>query len=316
MKQLIETLKTASNGVLSEAVITEIARIFNEQVEAAVKDKVALAVETAILQNDAENLKLFKEAVIKLDRDRAAKMTHLLLLSEKNKVKAVENEKKRTQKYLKEDAKKFKEELIARIDAHIEKNIKDAIPAELIKEAALNTQARKLVKNLRNTLAVDEATALASVQKEITAAKEEAAKAKTALAAKEAEVIKLTESTKTISAQLGKQNKALLIESKISGFDAKKKDAMRMILSEKTEQQINENFKFIDQQYEANAKREAQRVLDEKAAAAKEFRVSKTSVKTGAVMTESAKTQAGIVTPVTESVTDADKCADFMRPPY
>lgn len=313
MQKLTEILKAASNGVLSEQVIAEMAKLFNEAVDAAVKEKVTLAVEAAIIHNDKENMKLFKEAVQKLDADRAKTMTHLLILSEKVKEKAIRNERKRASLVLENDAKRFKEALIKSVDSYLETKINELIPAKLIEEAALNTQARHLVKSLRQTLAIDAGVAMASVQSQIEGAKlAESAKAK-ALADVEKKLALVTEAKKTAEAEAAKLKMQLVLESKIATFDAAKQDTFRKLIAEKNERYILENFDFLDKRYETDKRRSLEQITE---GAKKKSTTTATPVKKDVVLSESAKEAIGDKPVAPKSADVVDKCVSFMQPRF
>lgn len=317
MNKLIETLAVASKGALSEEVLKQIAVIFNEAVDKTVNEKVALAVEVAVKQNDDANTELLKEAIKNIDRDRAKMMTHLLSKSERVKEKAILLERKKLDKYLKEDAKKFKEDLMTTMDVLIEKNIEKLIPADIIKEAARNTEARAALKELREFFVLKDGTIHPSVKKSI-----EVEKQKT-----DAVVKSLDESKKKVKAledaimkkdnDFAKAQKTQLIESKLSTVPAEQRASLRKVLENKTLAQINENFTLLSQQVGASIKREADAVTEEQRAAAHEFRVSKMKLNSKTVISEKAKPIIGENTVVSRpDNNEVDKMVDFMRPLY
>lgn len=318
MNKLIEILSAASKGALSEQLITQIAALFNETVTQTVNDKVALAVEAAVKQNDDANVALLKEAIKDIDRDRAKKMTHLLIKSERIKEKALTLERKKLDKYLKEDAKKFKEELISRMDVLIEKNIDKMIPADIIKEAALNTEARTALKEVREFFAIKEGSVHPAVKKAIETEKQKTELALKALDEAKKEVKSLKDASAKKDIDTAKAQKTQLIESKLATVPVAQRESIRKVLETKTLGQINENFTFIAQQVEASVKREADTVTEEQRAAAREFRVSKMKLNDKTVIAESAKAAIGestVTTPPSAS-TEADKMVEFMRPLY
>lgn len=306
MEKFIELLKTASNGALSEQTVKDMAAMFSEAVEATAKEKVAIAVKEAVEKNDAENLVQFKEALVILDDDRAKRMTHLLAKSEKIKVVAVKNERAKVEKIMESDAKKFKETLLKSIDTHLDTEITRLVPRELIKEAALNTQARDVLKKLREDLAISTGLAMKSVQKTIEAEKEKTKIVESKLAEKDKELKLIAESKAKEAAEKSATEKKLLIESVVSKFDTEKKQALSKLLESRDVAYIKANVEYLSKAYDKQKADDAAAIK----AAAKAQAASNTKLPSQKVIVSEAKT----TTPdIPHSYGDVDEFVGFMK---
>jgi hypothetical protein len=140
MKTIKDLLSEASNGVLSEDVINQIDTLFNEAVELKTNERVKLAVEAALDADDTETIKLFEDAVSKLDKVHAKQLVELLSKQSELCERKLEKQKNTYTRLLNNDARKFKENILESISLFVEENIERHIPKTIIKEAAENTK--------------------------------------------------------------------------------------------------------------------------------------------------------------------------------
>jgi hypothetical protein len=136
MKTIKDLLSEASNGVLSEDVINQIDTLFNEAVELKTNERVKLAVEAALDADDTETIKLFEDAVSKLDKVHAKQLVELLSKQSELCERKLEKQKNTYTRLLNNDARKFKENILESISLFVEENIERHIPKTIIKEAA------------------------------------------------------------------------------------------------------------------------------------------------------------------------------------
>lgn len=267
MKTIKDLLSEASNGVLSEDVINQIDTLFNEAVELKTNERVKLAVEAALDADDTETIKLFEDAVSKLDKVHAKQLVELLSKQSELCERKLEKQKNTYTRLLNNDARKFKENILESISLFVEENIERHIPKTIIKEAAENTKQRDVVQKLREVLAIDSALENDVVQGTL-------AEAKSLINKKEEQTQKLiAEKTKEAEAQKAKcillekqkneTERRLILEQHTQKFEGRKKNFILEQFEGKTLDYIKENLPYVAKQYDAFVEQRREQVMTE-----------------------------------------------------
>jgi len=250
MSQDIQTiLKEATKDLLTD----ETLKAISEAVEKKAEEKVALAVEAALVQQDEDystklekvleaidadhtaklekivgridelHAKQFAEAIQKLDEDRTAKLAHVVKLYESQ---------------LKNGADHFKKTVVENVSSYLELYLDKAIPAQQIQEATLNTRNTKIIDEIKRLVSLDETFINESVKEALLDGKKQIDEA----VAKAAEAQK---GAQLLSEKVQKLEANLLLERKSSTLPANKKSYVQRVLAEKDAKFINENFNYV-----------------------------------------------------------------------
>lgn len=212
--------------VLTEEQLNEIKAEYEKQVE--------LRIESALHQYDDDAVEQIKLLESQINQSHARKLTEI-----SNKYKNVINTiQRKHEEEMTAKAQEFKIRLAEQIEKFIDHKINNIVPFDTIKEYAKNKTAATVLESLRKQLAVDSTLMKESVRKPINEIKSKYDSAVEYIKKLEGENKNLVESV-----NMSKAN--LLIESKVAGLDEKTADHMRRMLTGKTEQFINEQFKYI-----------------------------------------------------------------------
>ena len=145
-KQNIEdVLKSISSDILTEAVKTQVATIFNESVEEKVAAQVQLVVENELSKMDEDHTKRLDTLVEAIDADHIAKFHKVI-----EKLDAAHTTKlqKIVEKYeteFKTGAESLRVELIEKVSKFMDLYLDTAIPTVQLKEACENIRARTMM---------------------------------------------------------------------------------------------------------------------------------------------------------------------------
>jgi len=250
MSQDISTiLKEATKDLLSE----ETLKAISTAVEQKAEEKVSLAVEAALVQQDEEysaklekvlealdadhtaklqkivariddvHSKQFATALKKIDEDHSAKLTKL--------VKLYENA-------LGKNAEEFKKTVVENVSSYLELYIDKAIPAQQIHEATQNTRNSKIVEEIKRLVSLDETFVNESVKEALLDGKKQIDEAN-------AKAVEASKSAQLLNEKVQKLEANLLLEKKSSTLPANKKSYVQRVLAEKDAKFINENFNYV-----------------------------------------------------------------------
>jgi hypothetical protein len=229
MKKATPALPESLKSLLSEESI--------QVVESALIEKIELAVEAALEQQDslyAEKLKALMDAV---DKNHTEKLKKLLEAVDKDRANKLNKVVAKYNKELNESANEFKKTLVESISNYLEEYIDEAIPAEAILEATKNKTASNVLYNLRKVLAVDSSFLNESIKPALQ-------DGKNIINSLEKQVDELAKQNKVLKESLSKTKSQLLLESMTAELPDKKKDFIKRVLSDKSPKFIEENFSY------------------------------------------------------------------------
>lgn len=208
-----------------------------KKIESAFRDKTALLIETALIEQDELYSKKLQQLIKAIDKDHSRKLKKVVEAVDTSNSKKLLTVVKRYEAELGKNAKQFKNTLVESISDYLEEYIDEAIPAEAIVEATKNKTAMTVLNNLRNVLAVDSALMKESVKDAVTDGKKQLDTLSEQLAKVEKENKILKESYQKVKADL-------ILEEKTAALPEKKKEYIKRVLSDKTPKFIEENFDY------------------------------------------------------------------------
>jgi len=226
-------LKTATNDILSEDVLSEIENAFNKSVE----DKVKIHVEKALAEQDSDYANKLKHLLEVVDKDHTNKLLKVVEAIDNNHAHKLKLLVNKFNKELNESASSFKENMINNISTYLEAYIDEAIPAEKLNEAVKAKKAQVVLEQIKEILGVDEALAKKAVRDAIIDGKRQIDEANKKLEAAQTELKQIKEEYSSASADL-------VLEKKLSSVDGKKKNYLKKVMKGKSASFINENFDY------------------------------------------------------------------------
>ena len=255
-KNITDTLKEATKDILSEENLKEIETAFNS----AVTEKVNIHVKKALMEQDADYSAKLEKLVEAIDTDHTEKLNKVVEALDADRAQKLQAVVKKYEAAINDEAKNFKDTLVESISKYLEAYLDEKLPLTEVAEAVKNKKALNLLSNIREALAVDMALAKESIKEAVVDGKNKIDEAAKKLEASNTNVEKLT-------AELNKVKAELALEKNVQDLETEKKDYMRKMLSGKSAQFINENFKYTLGLYE---KTEEERLTGLKEEAKKE----------------------------------------------
>jgi len=237
-----ELKKLFPEGTLTEDTFDVIEETFNQRVQ--------IHVEKALLDQDEQYAEKLSKLLEAIDKDRARKLVQVLEKKDRadtTKLKKVGNH---FNKVLTKEAAKFKSNLVSTISQYMDVYLEEVIPTTDIKEAVRNKQALTVLEGLRSTLAVDSALMNDQVREAVIDGKQK-------LDEQHDKISQLERETKLLKESLQKTRSQLVLETKTSGMDKRKKDYIFKIFENKSAKIIEENFDYTSKLFD---KKEQERI--------------------------------------------------------
>jgi hypothetical protein len=232
-KDISQILKEAAKDILTEETLTQIKEAFDQ----AVNEKVQIHVEKALVEQDEDYTNKLQHFIEATDKDHIAKLTRVVEALDANNASKLQLVIQNYSKIINESASQFKEELVHKISDFLELYIEEKIPQEQIEEAVSNQNAKILLQNLKETLAVDTALLSNVFKGALLDGKSQIEEAKKAKSDLEKELSLIKESLQKTKAEL-------VLEQKTANLSDKKKAYARRVFEGKTPEFIQENLDY------------------------------------------------------------------------
>lgn len=232
-KNFVQTLKEATNGLLSEESIAAIETAFNETVE----QRATVQVEAALLKQDADYAEKLKALLEAFDRDRTEKLQRVVKVIDTNNTHKLKKVVRAYQRSLNNEAASFKKSVVKTISNYLDVCLEEVIPQNLIEQAVKEKKAQNILNSLRQTLAVDTALMSESIKGAVIDGKRQINEAQT-------ELEKVQQRAKTLEEKLARAQAELILTEKTATLSAKKRDYVKRVLSGKDAKFIAENIDY------------------------------------------------------------------------
>jgi len=208
-----------------------------QSVEAAIKEKIELTVETALTNQDELYSEKLEELVGAIDKDHTSKLKRVVTAVDSNNAQKLVKVVKKYENDLNDSAGEFKTTLVESISNYLEEYIDETVPQRAIEEATRNRTATEVLSNLRKVLAVDSTLMSESVKDAVVDGKNQISELTYKLEEVGKENKLLLEAFKATKAQL-------FLEQKTTGIAEKKKEYLIKVLGDKSPKFIEENFDY------------------------------------------------------------------------
>ena len=270
-----EILEKVGKDIMSDETKKAITDSFNSAVDALVTERAELAVKDAVQKIDEVHSEKLQKLLDTIDDVHTSKLEDLVKKIDENHTNKLKDVVTKYETMLKEEAEGFKETMVSEISNFIDTYLEQAVPQKQIAEAVENLSAKNTIEKLRNVLAVDDEFVTKQVSSALADAKNVVDSAKNELNEAMKENIRLSQ-------ELKKTGSALLLEKKTTGLPDKKRSYITRLLSDKTPEEIEENFQYVIEMFEREEKEKAEVITED----AKSASVSKTVDTPKSVITE------------------------------
>lgn len=251
-----DLLKNLDKNLITEETATAIAEAFENSVKEKSEAQISLAVEKALLEQDADHAAKLKHLVEKSDEDHCEKLKAVVKAiteSHTAKLGKIVNFYKKT---IDEKASNFSTKIIGDLDKFLSVYLEKKIPYTQIKEAVENTHARKQLAHIRKLVSFDPEMVQENVKSVVKEGKTKLDKM--------AQLLNETnEENARLSRELSAMKSAMLLESKTKGMPSAKKDFVVKLLGDKDTSYITENFNYVVEMFENGEQDETRKVAKE-----------------------------------------------------
>ena len=251
-KDIKETLKEGTEGILSEEVLNEIEAAFND----AVSQRALLQVEAALVQQDEDHATKVHQLLEAIDEDHAKKLKRIVEAVNNNHTQKLKRVLGKFHGALNEDASQFKGTLVENVSNYLDLYLQKTFPANTLNEAVQNKRAENVLKEVQKVLAVDMALAKDSIKDAVKDGKVQIDEAQ-----KELETV-VSENTQ-IKQELQQAKADILLDKLSEDLPEVKKNYVKKVLGDKDEQFITENFEYTIQLFDKEVERREEKMKQE-----------------------------------------------------
>jgi hypothetical protein len=233
LKDIINTIKESSNGLLTEESLNAIHSKFEE----VVNEKVSLSVEAALVKQDGEYTEKLSSLVDAIDKNNTRKLHKLVEAIDKNHSAKLNKIVTKYKHALVSEAKTFKKSVVGSLSRYLEVYLEQAVPQEFINEAVKERKAQTVLNNLRKSLAIDSTLMKESIRGAVSDGRDQLIEANNKLATAEAEIAKLKRKVDRVEGEM-------VFEQKTSTLPTRKKEYVKRVLEGKSAAFIAENIEY------------------------------------------------------------------------
>lgn len=238
-----EILKDVKEDILTEEAKGVIVQIFNEQVEATVKEKLELAVKAALVEQDEIHTTKLEKLLEAIDEDHSSKLDMIVAKIDESHADKLKTIASKYEFMLKEDASEFKKDIVNKMSSYLDLKVKELVPLDMVQEACKNASARKMLDEIKKVLVIDSAYFNETI-------KEAVNEGKSTIDSLHADLKSALKENVSLQQQLLLIEAKSTLDDKTKGLTKEKADYARRILKEKDSEYIKENFDYVLKLYE------------------------------------------------------------------
>jgi hypothetical protein len=266
-------IKNIDTNVLNEEVATAIAEAFENAVNDKVDSRITLEVEGALSKQDEDHAVKLESLLSAIDADHSAKLNKVVEAINENHAGKLQKLASFYRKALNEKAESFSSKIVNELSNFMDVYIEKAIPQAQLEEAVANTTARQQLEQIKSVISFDPSSLNEDVKSLISQGKGKIEELHNQLNESYKENIELHE-------QLKEANASLILEKKTLGMPSSKKSYISKLLSDKSSEYIEENFKYVVEMFEREESESSVKLVEEakSKAISKDAKVPKTEV--------------------------------------
>jgi hypothetical protein len=249
-------IKNIDTAVINEETATAIAEAFESAVNEKVDSRLTLEVESALNKQDEDHAAKLENLLEAIDTDHSAKLEKVVGAINENHAAKLENIVSFYRNAINEKAESFSSSLVESISNFIDLYIEKTIPQTQLDEAVANTAARNQIEKIKEIISFDPSSLNEDVKKVITLGKDKIEELKNQLNESYKENIELNEKLKSVKS-------SLVLEQMSKGMPSAKKEYVSKLLSDKSPDYIEENFKFVVEMFEREENESSAKLVEE-----------------------------------------------------
>lgn len=225
-------------------------------IEKSINDKVELAVEAALLEQDDIYAKKLQQLVRNIDKDHTNKMVRIVESVDKDRTDKLVKVIKKYERSQNHDMKNFKKQIVESVGNFIDEFIDNTIPKEEFAQAVKNKTAYSVLENMRKVLSIDSAVMKESISGAISEGKRE-------MDTLRKENDQLKKSGRLLQEQKNTAEKRLFIESQVTSFGNDKRKFVTNALKDKSLEFVKENFAYTVRLFDKQEKKTRQSIMED-----------------------------------------------------
>jgi len=276
-----ELLSNIDNSVLTEESKSEISKVFeevvSEQVTAQLNEKVEVAVNLALVEQDESHEAQLGQILEAIDADHSTKLQKMVENVDKEHTKKLEGIVGHYEQLLGEESKKLVTSLQTDISNFLDLTLDDLLPKDMLKEAVANTKATRKLKKIQEMVSVDEDFINESIREALDDGREQIESLRENMNTVLKENVRLSASNSKIGSEL-------IIERKTKNLKDEKRLFVEQTFKGKSVDYVEENFDYALKMFERReqevSKVEKVQVLTESVAATVDTPKEKSNVET------------------------------------
>ena len=238
-----EVLKNiGSGGELTVESQQAIVEAFEQAVNAKVNERVELEVTNALQQLDEDHAQKLTNLLETIDKDHSQKLINVVKKIDEDHAEKLRTVIRRYNTIIQEEAVKFRETFTDEISNYLELYLDKVVPARQIAEATENTQARRMLEQIKKIVAVDKAFINENVREALKDGKD-------TIDSLRAELNKVIKENVEINKKFNTAHTALILEKNTSSFPTEKRNFVMRVLKDKNPEYVKENFNYVVEMY-------------------------------------------------------------------
>jgi type VI protein secretion system component VasK len=249
--------KIFENTELTDEAKTALKEAFEAAVTERANERVVLEVQNAVKQIDEAHGAKLKELIEAIDVDHAKKFKKAVAHIDVDHTNKLRKVAMHYESIIKKDASTFRDELVGHISDYMDLYLEKAMPADTLKEAVQNTNAKRILESIKQLVSVDEEYINNNIREALTDGKNIIDDLRSQLNTALKENVQ-------INKQLGAIQGELILEKKTAAMSEDKQTYIKKLLNGKSAEYIKENFNYVVEMFERSDDSDNQ-VLVEKA---------------------------------------------------
>lgn len=251
-----DILDQIGNDVLSEDTKKMLVEAFEDAVQVQTTQRLEAEITSALHKLDEEHHSALKELLEAIDEDHTQKLIKTVETIDEDHARKFMFMKKKFQKALVEDARKFKTQLTEQLSNYLDLYLDEAVPAQSIQEAVQNKQAQRVLNEIKQLVSVDEEFINATVREAVQDGKQQ-------IEALSQELHEAVKNNIRLHQQIKTANAELILERATSNFDPNKKAFVTKTLRGKDPQYITENIDYVVKMFDRDDERDRDLLAEE-----------------------------------------------------
>lgn len=237
-----EVLEKMGGDALTIESKQAIAEAFDQAVETKAQERIDLEVQNALTQLDEDHSTKLTALLEAVDADHTKKLMSVVKKIDEDHSKKLQTVIERYNGIIKEEASKFRDAFVDEISNYLELYVDRAIPARQIAEATENTQARRMLEQVKKIVSVDKAFINENVREALQDGKQ-------TIDDLRAELNKTIKENVEVNKKFNTAHTALILEKNTSSFPTEKRNFVMRVLKDKNPEYVKENFNYVVEMY-------------------------------------------------------------------